>query len=142
MPSSSDPPIGADSYYFRVADVQRAFNLVVLDAGLADALATAWAALNAEYLIDDRVVAMPIGFKYPQLETSRFKRSDVQPDWELMSSRYGRRLIGFSDGLLQLIAASSSAARKRFDDLGVDYGRRQIDDPEELNRIIRFLRDP
>jgi len=142
MRDSSDCTITNNRYYFRLTDVQRAFNMVVLDVGQADALAAAWAMVHAEYMIEDRVVAMPKGFKYPRLEKRRFKRSDVEPDWELLSSRYGLGLIRFTDGLLLLIAASSPEARKQLDDLGVDYGHKQIDDPVELNKLIQFLRGP
>ena len=59
MQNSSDCSIIDDRFYFRVNDVRRAFGLVVPDAELVDALTAAWAEYHVEYMVEDRVVAMP-----------------------------------------------------------------------------------
>ena len=104
----------ADTYYFSIADVARAFSPIV-GASRAKALALAWSELYADCIVGSRVVAFPEGYGVPRLDkrTNACNASVEIKHAHELSTLHGSRLVNFSPGTLTFLAAANPDVRKR-----------------------------
>ncbi len=142
MEASSGSTI-ADSYYFTVHDLARAF-APITGADEAEAWARAWATEFADCVSGDRIVALP-----PSYRAKRLDERDVPCELargahaaQGLNPLYEPRLLRFAPGTLTLVAAANSEVRKRFDRLKIPYGWATIDDPVKWKQLVEFLKNP
>lgn len=140
--ATSPMPI-TEPFYFTMDELRRSFALIVSD-DMARVFASAWMAMCGGQIFEKRVVALPESFGFPSLDVRRdphaLDPSSVGPD--VYDSLHGRRLLRFTPGTLTLIAGSDPLARARFDRIGLPYAQRTIDDPDEWDQLVTFLREP
>ncbi len=145
MPTrSATKALLSESFFFTIDDVRLSF-LAIVGESSAQAYADAWHLRFRDAVVGGNVVALPEGFGFPRLASPSASDDHIHVgsafDETFFEGRYGRRLLRFTPATLTLIAAASPSARARFDRIGLHYAHRTIDDPDEWNQLVTFLRE-